>query len=114
MDIEILTPGDLLTLREGQWLNDSIINFYLSALLENEKGFKYIPTYGANTLGASKLPKFWYWKFEGNENIMVPAFLYSNHWLLYYVEIPRRRITIIDSYNKKVDDKKIEFFDKLL
>lgn len=52
-----ITRGDMQTLREGQWLNDEIINFYMSLLMERSKspGFPALHTFST----------FFYTKLKG-------------------------------------------------
>ncbi|KAF8461415.1 hypothetical protein BDZ91DRAFT_737351 [Kalaharituber pfeilii] len=102
---------DIQTLRESQWLNDEIINFYLSLICERANaGSKKVKVYAFNSFFYKKLSESGYksverWSKKGKidgENLLrldyliVPVHLH-NHWTLGVLNVQRKRIEYYDS-----------------
>ncbi|NXL93783.1 SENP2 protease, partial [Alectura lathami] len=106
-----VTREDISTLKNLQWLNDEIINFYMSLLVERNKKEGYPAAYAFSTFFYPKLTAGGYsavrkWTrgmdLFKQDIILVPIHL-RVHWALVVVDIRRKTITYFDSVAHKGD-----------
>uniref|UniRef100_A0A9J8A0K7 Ubiquitin-like protease family profile domain-containing protein n=1 Tax=Cyprinus carpio carpio TaxID=630221 RepID=A0A9J8A0K7_CYPCA len=109
-----ITQGDFATLKEGCWLNDKVINFYLSLLMKRNR----------DQLGSLKVfsfSTFFYSKLQSGEGhavvknwtktqdlflfdlVFVPLHL-SMHWALAVIDFKSQTIQCYDSMGQRHDD----------
>ncbi|XP_055073934.2 uncharacterized protein [Misgurnus anguillicaudatus] len=109
-----ITQGDLATLKEGCWLNDKVINFYLSLLMKRN----------SDQLGSLKVfffSTFFYSKLQSGEGhagvknwtktqdlflfdlIFVPLHL-GMHWALAVIDLKSQTIQCYDSMSQRHDE----------
>ncbi|XP_048017277.1 uncharacterized protein LOC125249118 isoform X1 [Megalobrama amblycephala] len=109
-----ITQGDLATLKEGCWLNDKVINFYLSLLMKRN----------SDQLGSLKVfsfSTFFYSKLQSGEGhaavknwtktqdlflfdlVFVPLHL-GMHWALAVIDFKSQTIQCYDSMGQRHDD----------
>ncbi|KAJ3041785.1 hypothetical protein HDV00_008675 [Rhizophlyctis rosea] len=105
-----ITRKDVLTLRDGQWLNDEVINGWMNMISERAK--KDEPRYGKvwcfNTYfyerlssdkgyGAvkswSKKNNFFEWDF-----VLFPVHVHGNHWIACVLDMKHKSIELYDSF----------------
>lgn len=109
---------DIQTLREGAWLNDEIINFYLSMICERgNSGKDKIKIFAFNSFFYKKLSEAGCksverWakkgKIDGDkllhlEYLIVPVHLH-NHWTLGVVNLAQKRLEYYDSLGGRGTD----------
>ncbi|NXD28990.1 SENP2 protease, partial [Spelaeornis formosus] len=105
----IVTREDICTLKPQGWLNDSIINFYMTLVVERSKKKGYPAVYAFNTFFYSKLNsashrgvKKWTKGVDIFEHdvILVPVHL-TVHWSLLVVDLRKKTIKYFDSLGQK-------------
>lgn len=110
-----VTPDDLSTLKNDQWLNDSIINFYFAMLAERSEQNKKLPTiYCFDTFFFKKLEegygnvKRWTKNAEvfSKEILLVPVHR-GNHWCLAVIDFRKKSIEYYDSLGDKNDKQQM-------
>ncbi|TRZ23491.1 hypothetical protein HGM15179_003646 [Zosterops borbonicus] len=106
-----VTREDICTLQPLGWLNDRIMNFYMSLLVERSKKEGYPAVYAFNTFFYSKLSstshkgvKKWTKGVDIFEHdiILVPIHL-RTHWTLLVVDLREKTIKYFDSLGQKGD-----------
>ncbi|XP_023789215.1 sentrin-specific protease 2 isoform X2 [Cyanistes caeruleus] len=106
-----VTREDICTLQPLGWLNDRIMNFYMSLLVERSKKEGYPAVYAFNTFFYSKLSsashkgvKKWTKGVDIFEHdvILVPVHL-RTHWTLLVVDLREKTIKYFDSLGQKGD-----------
>ncbi|KAM7043847.1 sentrin-specific protease 2 [Acridotheres tristis] len=106
-----VTREDISTLQPPGWLNDKIINFYMSLLVERSKKEGYPSVYAFNTFFYSKLSstshkgvKKWTKGVDIFEHdvILVPIHL-RIHWTLLVVDLREKTIKYFDSLGERGD-----------
>ncbi|KAI9364484.1 hypothetical protein DFJ73DRAFT_788926 [Zopfochytrium polystomum] len=101
-----LKRADIRTLRNGQWLNDEIINFYGELIMERAKNTPKLPqlhyfnTFFLPTLrdqGYSMVRR-WTRKFDlfAKELVIIPVHL-GMHWCCSIINFKKKRIEYYDS-----------------
>ena len=118
-DIPIIN-STIVRLRPGVWLNDEIVNFYMSMLQERDKELvsiypKRVPSYYFNSYFIAKLldeggykyanVKRWSSKakiniFELNK-IFFPVNIANNHWTMAIINMKKKQICYYDSFHAK-------------
>lgn len=101
----VVRRADMITLSENQWINDTVINFYMSMLVNrSEQGS--LRVYAFNTFFFTKLCrdghaglKRWTRKIDlfSYHVVLVPIHL-SRHWFLAVVDFRRSQIALYDSF----------------
>ena len=100
-----ITQADLKTLHSLNWLNDKIINFYMSLLMDREKGNNTPRIHVFSSFFYSKLQKDGYagvrrWTKKVNifemDFILVPVHM-GDHWCLAVIDMRNKEITYYDS-----------------
>ncbi|XP_036063197.1 sentrin-specific protease 2-like [Onychomys torridus] len=100
-----ITRGDIHTLKNGEWLNDEVINFYMNLLVErnNKKGYPALHVF--NTFFYPKLKHGGYcsvkrWtrgiKLFEKEIVIVPIHQ-KVHWSLIVIDLRKQSIVYFDS-----------------
>ncbi|XP_039412740.1 sentrin-specific protease 2 isoform X1 [Corvus cornix cornix] len=106
-----VTREDICTLQPLGWLNDSIVNFYMSLLVERSKKEGYPAVYAFNTFFYSKLSstshkgvKKWTKGVDifKHDVLLVPIHL-RIHWTLLVVDLREKAIKYFDSLGQKGD-----------
>ncbi|XP_056354492.1 sentrin-specific protease 2 isoform X2 [Oenanthe melanoleuca] len=106
-----VTREDICTLQPQGWLNDKIMNFYMSLLVERSKKEGYPAVYAFNTFFYSKLSstshkgvKKWTKGVDIFEHdvILVPIHL-RIHWTLLVVDLREKAIKYFDSLGQRGD-----------
>jgi sentrin-specific protease 1 len=110
-----ITPRDLDSLREENWVNDNIINYYMSMITERGKrrqinGKRTWPTvYSFNSFFFPKLlkqgyqgVKKWTSKIDlfSYDLVFVPLHLRNDHWCLAVVDFEKKEVLSYDSLGK--------------
>ncbi|XP_055482180.1 sentrin-specific protease 2-like [Psammomys obesus] len=107
-----ITREDLWTLKNTQWLNDKIINFYMNLLMERNQNQGYPALHAFNTFFYTKLKFGGYrsvkrWTRAVNlfakELILVPVHL-DVHWSLVVTDLRKKSIVYLDSMGQKRPD----------
>ncbi|XP_032081853.1 sentrin-specific protease 2 [Thamnophis elegans] len=100
-----ITRRDIQTLRNQQWLNDVVINFYMNLLVERNKMQRFPALYAFSTFFYSKLSSMGYnavkrWTKEvdlfQHDIILVPIHI-RLHWALVVIDLRRKTIKYFDS-----------------
>ncbi|KAJ7325007.1 hypothetical protein JRQ81_018027 [Phrynocephalus forsythii] len=100
-----VTRGDIQTLKNQQWLNDVVINFYMNLLVERNKRPGFPNLYAFSTFFYPKLNLAGYnavrrWTKEVDifqyDMILVPIHI-RVHWALVVIDMRRETITYFDS-----------------
>ncbi|XP_053167940.1 sentrin-specific protease 2 isoform X2 [Hemicordylus capensis] len=100
-----ITRGDIRTLRNQQWLNDVVINFYMNLLVERNKRSELPVLYAFSTFFYPKLNSEGYnavrrWTKEVDlfqyDIVLVPIHV-RVHWGLVVVDVRRKTIKYFDS-----------------
>ena len=130
-----LKQGDFLTLREGGWVNDEVINFYIQLLKERDTAlcskldFRR-PSHYFTSLFISKLlnlgPKgsgiyeypgvrAWTKKVDvfAMDMLFIPINIENSHWTLVVVNVQKCEIHYYDSLNRS-EDKYLEAVQRWL
>ncbi|QSL64239.1 hypothetical protein MERGE_000394 [Pneumocystis wakefieldiae] len=107
-----ITPHDIRTLRDKEWLNDEIINFYIALISERAKATPKGPkVYAFNTFFYTTLEKKGYqgvqrWARRAKVNILeqdyvlIPIHL-GVHWCMSIINFKKKRFEYWDSLNGK-------------
>ncbi|KAL6057979.1 hypothetical protein STEG23_015848 [Scotinomys teguina] len=104
-----ITRGDMQTLKDTQWLNDEIINFYMNLLMERNQSQGYPPVHAFNSFFYTKLKcggyrsvKRWTRAVDlfAKELILVPIHL-DVHWSLVAIDLREKSIVYLDSMGQK-------------
>ncbi|XP_060130586.1 sentrin-specific protease 2 isoform X3 [Zootoca vivipara] len=100
-----ITRGDIQTLRDQQWLNDVVINFYMNLLMERNKQLGFPVLYAFNTFFYPKLTSEGYnavrrWTKQvdlfQHDIILVP--IHNRvHWALVVIDMRIETIKYFDS-----------------
>ncbi|XP_060225992.1 sentrin-specific protease 2-like, partial [Meriones unguiculatus] len=107
-----MTRGDRWTLRNTQWLNDKVINFYMNLLMERNQSQGYPALHAFNTFFYTKLKSGGYrsvrrWTRAVNifakELLLVPVHL-GMHWSLVVTDLRKKSIVYLDSLGQKRPD----------
>ncbi|XP_035312538.1 sentrin-specific protease 2-like isoform X1 [Cricetulus griseus] len=107
-----ITRGDMQTLRESQWLNDDIINFYMNLLSHRSKSPGYASLHTFNTFFYTKLKCGGYrsvkkWTRAVNifekDIVLVPVHLHV-HWSLVVIDQRKKTVVYWDSMGLKRTD----------
>ena len=114
-----LKGKDLCTLRDGTWLNDEVINFYMQLLQQRNEAQcgqnkKKLPSYFLNSFFLTKLldgtgiytyanVRRWTKKFDvfSADKIFFPINVSNTHWTLAVVHMHDQRIQYYDSMGGK-------------
>ncbi|RKP39788.1 hypothetical protein BJ085DRAFT_43705 [Dimargaris cristalligena] len=101
-----ISGSDLRTLTDGQWLNDEVINFYVSMIVERSKTSDTLPqVHTFNTFFYAKLRDEGYSKVRrwskkndifAKDLVVIPVHL-PGHWTCAVVNVKRKRIEYYDS-----------------
>ncbi|XP_014460095.1 sentrin-specific protease 2 isoform X2 [Alligator mississippiensis] len=100
-----VTRGDIQTLRNHQWLNDEVINFYMNLLVErnNKQGLPVLHAfstffYPKLTSGGYQAVRRWTKGVDifSKDLILVPIHL-QVHWGLVVIDVRRKNIKYFDS-----------------
>lgn len=135
--------SDLKRLCGNNWLNDNIINYYISLLehrqIEHFKQFAHLRCFFFNSYFYSKLlrsghsgvkkwtkkKRFKNYEFMNNifdaDKVLFPVCVANNHWFCCCINIKGKAIECYDSYNDVSDDfftpienyLKLEYKDKI-
>ncbi|EDV46677.1 uncharacterized protein LOC6550383 [Drosophila erecta] len=106
-----ITVKDIRTLIDGEWLNDEVINFYMSLLTErSEKRAGELPaTYAMNTFFVPRLlqaghagVKRWTRKVDLFSKDIIPVPVHCNgvHWCMAIIHLRNKTIRYYDSMGK--------------
>ncbi|KAM3870971.1 uncharacterized protein senp2 [Diretmus argenteus] len=114
-----ITQRDLATLQEGSWLNDEVINFYLSLVMERCSGqaaglkvysfstffFPKLRCGGGGQAGGHAAVKRWTKSVDLflYDLILVPLHL-GVHWALAVIDFKSRTVKSYDSMGQRHDD----------
>ncbi|XP_052608848.1 sentrin-specific protease 2-like [Peromyscus californicus insignis] len=107
-----ITRGDMQTLKETQWLNDEVINFYMNLLMERNQNQGYPSVHAFNTFFYTKLKCGGYrsvkrWTQAVNlftkDLILVPIHL-DVHWSLVVIDLRKKHIVYLDSMGQERPD----------
>ncbi|CAB0007954.1 unnamed protein product, partial [Nesidiocoris tenuis] len=108
-----ITREDLLTLRESNWLNDKIINFYMELIDQRSKQNHKLPTtFSFNTFLYVSLKAGGYTRVKNytrktdlfeKDIIFIPIFK-AAHWRLITIYIKLQKIEYLDSLGKDGTD----------
>ncbi|XP_053701735.1 sentrin-specific protease 2 isoform X2 [Synchiropus splendidus] len=108
-----ITPRDLATLQEGGWLNDEVINFYFSLLMEQSSSRSAGPrVYSFSTFFLPKLqggghPAVKRWTKAVDlflhDLILVPLHL-GIHWALAVIDLKSKTVKSYDSMGQRHDE----------
>ncbi|NXE91322.1 SENP2 protease, partial [Menura novaehollandiae] len=106
-----ITREDICTLLPLRWLNDRIMNFYISLMVERSKEEGYPSVYAFNTFFYPKLNatsqkavKRWTKGVDifNHDIILVPIHL-RIHWTLLVVDVREKTIKYFDSFGQSGD-----------
>ncbi|NXJ02271.1 SENP2 protease, partial [Psophia crepitans] len=106
-----VTREDIQTLRNFRWLNDEIINFYMSLLVERNKKEGYPAVYAFSTFfypklvsGGYKAVRRWTRGVDlfKQDIILVPIHLQA-HWALVVIDVRKKTIKYFDSMGQTGD-----------
>ncbi|KFQ84654.1 Sentrin-specific protease 2, partial [Phoenicopterus ruber ruber] len=106
-----VTREDIHTLRNLRWLNDEIINFYMSLLVERNKKEGYPAVHAFSTFfypklisGGYKAVRRWTRGVDlfKQDLILVPIHL-RVHWALVVIDVRKKTIKYFDSMGQKGD-----------
>nr|XP_020643038.1 sentrin-specific protease 2 isoform X4 [Pogona vitticeps] len=106
-----ITRGDIQTLKNQQWLNDVVINFYMNLLVERNKKPGFADLYAFSTFFYPKLNSAGYcavrrWTKGVDlfqyDMILVPIHI-SVHWALVVIDMRRETIKYFDSMGQNGD-----------
>jgi len=94
---------DIKTLSPSQWLNDIIIDYYLSLILIEHSNYFCFSTYFYSALCRKGLNAVKKWYINCNifsyKKIFIPL-LENNHWLLVVVDLEVKSLVLYDSFSK--------------
>ncbi|NXG42227.1 SENP2 protease, partial [Psilopogon haemacephalus] len=104
-----VTREDLGTLREGQWLNDEVINFYLQLVVERSRKAGYPSVHAFSTFFYTKLlsgghtaVRRWTKGVDifQKDLLLVPIHL-TVHWALVVIDLRKKTISYYDSLGQR-------------
>lgn len=104
-----ITRGDIQTLKNYNWLNDEVINFYMNLLVERNKKQEYPALHAFSTFFYPKLKSGGYqavkrWTKGVNlfeqELILVPIHR-KVHWSLVVIDLRKKCLKYLDSMGQK-------------
>ncbi|KAK7904187.1 hypothetical protein WMY93_016794 [Mugilogobius chulae] len=112
-----ITQRDLATLQEGGWLNDEVINFYLSLVMDRSSGggprvysfstffFPKLQGLGAGQTGGHAAVKRWTKAVDLFlcDLILVPLHL-GVHWAMAVIDFKSKTVKTYDSMGQRHDD----------
>ena len=107
-----ITRADMRTLRDTQWLNDTVINFYMNLLMDRSQSQGYPALYAFSTFFYSKLKSGGYRSVRRwtkavdlfvKDLLLVPVHL-DEHWSLVVTDLREKRIVYLDSMGHKRPD----------
>lgn len=107
-----ITRGDMWTLRDTHWLNDTVINFYMNLLMARNQSQAYPALYTFNTFFYPKLKTGGYravrrWTKAVNlfakDLILVPIHQ-GVHWSLVVTDLRDKSLVYLDSRGRKRPD----------
>ncbi|XP_033843712.1 sentrin-specific protease 2 isoform X2 [Periophthalmus magnuspinnatus] len=112
-----ITQRDLATLQEGGWLNDEVINFYLSLVMDRSSGgglrvysfstffFPKLQGLGGGQSGGHAAVKRWTKAVDLFlcDLILVPLHL-GVHWALAVIDLKSKTVKTYDSMGQRHDD----------
>uniref|UniRef100_A0A8C1VBH6 Ubiquitin-like protease family profile domain-containing protein n=1 Tax=Cyprinus carpio TaxID=7962 RepID=A0A8C1VBH6_CYPCA len=90
-----ITQGDLATLKEGCWLNDKVIDFYLSLLMKRNRNHGEVHAAVKNWTKTQDVFLF--------DLLFVPLHL-GMHWALAVIDFKSQTIQCYDSMGQRHDD----------
>ena len=98
-----LTTKDFATLKDGGWLNDSIIHAFLLLLRERYTGCFFFTTHFILNNYRYEKVKLWSGETEifAFDKIFFPINCNNNHWLCAVVFMEAKKIKIFDSLGQK-------------
>ncbi|NXJ76750.1 SENP2 protease, partial [Trogon melanurus] len=106
-----VTREDIQTLKNHRWLNDEVINFYMSLLMERSKKEGYPVVHAFSTFFYPKLTSGGYsavrrWTrgvdLFKQDLVLVPIHLRA-HWALVVIDIRKKTVDYFDSLGQKGD-----------
>lgn len=102
-----ITRKDIHTLMGLNWLNDEVINFYMSLIVERARCSTKLPkVYSFNTFFYTKLRssghsslKRWTRKVDifSYDLLIVPVHVGQNHWCLALIDLKNKKVSYCDS-----------------
>jgi hypothetical protein len=74
---------------------------------------RYIPTFAILSYNnTKKIPAEWYWPLTSAEIVLAPTHLNNSHWAMTVIDIPKRKIRVMDSLNKgRAGQTKMKFME---
>ncbi|XP_074447100.1 sentrin-specific protease 2-like isoform X2 [Larus michahellis] len=117
-----VTREDIHTLRNGCWLNDEVINFYMGLVMERSKKAGYPSVHAFSSLFYEKLASGGYRTVRRltrcvdvfqKDIIFVPINL-SLHWALAVIDMRKKTVKYFDSWGQEGGDKICETLLKYL
>jgi sentrin-specific protease 1 len=118
-DIPIIN-STIIRLRPGVWLNDEIVNFYMSMLQERDKELvrrypKRLPSFFFNSYFITELldkggykyanVERWSTRFKINifemNKIFFPVNIANNHWTMAIINMSKKQVCYYDSFHAK-------------
>lgn len=115
-----ITVRDLLTLADGQWLNDNIIDFYLSLLTEHLHHVYCWTTHFFTTLklkgylGVARWAKRRKINLFEKEKVIVPINIMSTHWALAVIDNKQKSISYFDSLASRGNRNAVELLNEYM
>ncbi|CCE66195.1 hypothetical protein TPHA_0P00370 [Tetrapisispora phaffii CBS 4417] len=94
---------DLITLRPGAWLNDTIIEFFMQTIEANDEACVAFNSFFYTTLSDRGYPGVRRWlkrkkkNIDNLDKIFVPVNLNRSHWALCMIDLKNKRIIYVDS-----------------
>ena len=141
---ELLTGNvsnkDTKRLQHGEWLNDEIVNscmgllnerslrmgkkhMFMNSFLMDKTTFKekqirwfkraQMILNGASSTSASSVTNYTF-RFDGIERIVIPINIDNTHWISIHVDVPNRKIEVLDSYHGDHTDRAISVINLLI
>lgn len=109
-----ISSRDLLTLSDGQWLNDNVIDFYLSLVSENSDLVYCWTTHFFSTLKAKGYQGVARWAKRRKINVtekkkvIVPINIMSTHWAVAVIDNGAKQIRYHDSLSSSGNRNAVE------
>lgn len=106
-----ISSNDLQTLKDGKWLNDNVIDYYINLIIMDNKQVFGWTTHFYSTLqskgyqGVSRWAKRKKVNLFEKEIIIVPINISNYHWALAVVDNVEKRITYYDSIESSGQSK---------
>lgn len=95
--------ADLQTLRDGRWLNDNIIDFYLNLVMKRNSKVFIWTTHFYSTLASRGYSGVARWAKRKKidlftmDKVIVPVNISNTHWALAVIDNLQKTITYYDS-----------------